>query len=109
MKDDIPEAEMGCHPADETGEEGKSPGAHDISFYCDDIKKTVEELRGRGVEFTQEIVDMGYGLVTCFKMPGLVLFSRLSDGPLSERNRSQHPSESLLKRTVGITPQPLHH
>src|SRR6185369_12043273 len=65
---DLPEAEMGCHPADP--EEGASPGRHDISFYCDDIEKTVKELRGRGVEFTEGIADHGYGLVTQFKMPG---------------------------------------
>lgn len=67
---DLPEADMGCHPADETGEHGKPDGAHDISFYCDDIEKTVRELRDRGVEFTGGIEHMGYGLVTHFVMPG---------------------------------------
>jgi hypothetical protein len=28
------------------------------------------EARGRGVEFTQEVEDHGYGLVTFFKVPG---------------------------------------
>jgi catechol 2,3-dioxygenase-like lactoylglutathione lyase family enzyme len=65
---DLPEAEMGCHPADPG--EGAPSGMHDISFYCDDIQKTVAELRARGVEFTDEIADHGYGLVTHFKMPG---------------------------------------
>jgi len=65
---DLPEADMGCHPADPT--EGKTAGTHDISFYCDDIQKTVAELKGRGVEFTEAVADMGYGLVTHFKMPG---------------------------------------
>jgi len=59
---------MGCHPADP--DEGAPPGRHDISFYCDDIEKTMSELRGRGVEFTEAIADPGYGLVTHFKMPG---------------------------------------
>ncbi len=65
---DLPEAEMGCHPADPA--EGKRAGTHDISFYCDDIHKTVAELRRRGVEFTEEVSDRSYGLVTHFKMPG---------------------------------------
>ena len=65
---DLPDAEMGCHPAEPT--EGKSSGAPHISFYCDDIEKTVSELKRRGVEFTGGIADMGYGLVTQFKMPG---------------------------------------
>ena len=28
------------------------------------------ELKGRGVEFTDDIQDHGYGLVTHFRMPG---------------------------------------
>ena len=65
---DLPDAEMGCHPAD--AEKGAPSGTHDISFYCDDIHRTVAELKGRGVEFTDEIQDHGYGLVTHFRMPG---------------------------------------
>jgi catechol 2,3-dioxygenase-like lactoylglutathione lyase family enzyme len=65
---DLPEAEMGCHPADPA--EGAQPGAHDISFYCDDIHQTVAELQRRGVEFTDAVADHGYGLVIHFKMPG---------------------------------------
>jgi catechol 2,3-dioxygenase-like lactoylglutathione lyase family enzyme len=64
---DLPEADMGCHPADP--KEAPS-GTHDISFYCDDIEKTMAELKGRGVEFTQPVSDRGYGLVTYFKVPG---------------------------------------
>ena len=41
-----------------------------MSFYCDDIEATVSELKGRGVEFKDEISDQGYGLVTHFAMPG---------------------------------------
>src|ERR1043166_200200 len=65
---DLPEADMGCHPAED--EDGARPGTHNISFYCDDINKTVAELKERGVEFTGDIVDAGFGLVTHFKMPG---------------------------------------
>lgn len=65
---DIPEADMGCHPVDE---ENKPPsGTHSISFYCDDIDKSVTELQSRGVKFTDEITDVGYGLRIHFKMPG---------------------------------------
>jgi catechol 2,3-dioxygenase-like lactoylglutathione lyase family enzyme len=63
---DLPDAEMGCHPA-----ETEAPsGTHHISFYCDDIEKTVAELKRRGVEFTDSIKDAGYGLITHFRMPG---------------------------------------
>src|SRR5437588_9964664 len=62
---DLPEAEMGCHPADP--EHGGTSGTHDISFYCDDIERTVVDLKGKGVEFTGPVTDQGYGLVTNFK------------------------------------------
>jgi predicted enzyme related to lactoylglutathione lyase len=65
---DAPEADLGVHP---TGHEGSPPAnTHDVSFYCDDIEKTVAELKGRGVEFTEPVADAGYGLVTYFKAPG---------------------------------------
>lgn len=64
---DAPEADLGVHPT-----EGNNPasGTAEISFYCDDIVKTVGELRERGVVFTQEVEDHGYGLVTFFEVPG---------------------------------------
>lgn len=65
---DLPEADMGCHPAEAA--DGHPSGAAYLSFYCDDIKKTVAELKERGVEFTDDIADLGYGLATHFKMPG---------------------------------------
>jgi predicted enzyme related to lactoylglutathione lyase len=65
---DLPEADMGCHPTDAAG--GPPSGAPSISFYCDDIRKTVAELKGRGVEFTDSVTDAGYGLRTHFRMPG---------------------------------------
>ena len=67
---DLPEADMGCHPADPSGAHGRPAGTHDVSFYCDDIEKTVGELEARGVEFTEEVSDAGFGLATHFKMPG---------------------------------------
>ena len=64
----LPEADMGCHPADEG--HGDPSGTHDISFYCDDIYKTVDELKTKGVKFKGEIEDHGYGFVTHFHVPG---------------------------------------
>ncbi len=65
---DVPEADLGCHPAD--AEEGAPSGTPSLSFYCDDIAKTVAELAGRGVEFTGPVEDQGYGLVTHLRVPG---------------------------------------
>ena len=67
---DLPEADMGCHPADDDGECGRPAGTHDISFYCDDLKQTVQEWQSRGVTFTMPIEDQGFGLVTQLEMPG---------------------------------------
>jgi len=65
----LPEADMGVHPSDESDEHSQA-GTHNISFYCDDIAGTVAELKRKGVEFTMPVEDHGYGLVTLFKMPG---------------------------------------
>ena len=62
------EADMGCHPSGNSPEDRS--GTHSISFYCDDIQKTVAQLKKKGVEFTQDVEDHGYGLVTFFKVPG---------------------------------------
>ena len=63
---DFKEGDLGVHPVDDP----KDAGQHDISFYCDDIHGTVAGMKSRGVEFTREVEDHGYGLVTYFKAPG---------------------------------------
>jgi len=63
----VPEADLGCHPSEH---DGAPSGTPHISFYCDDIEKTVAKLQARGVEFTEPVADHGYGLVTHFKAPG---------------------------------------
>lgn len=64
---DAPEADLGVHPSEG---DGPPSGTADISFYCDDIKATVSELKSRGVEFVGEVEDHGYGLVTHIRVPG---------------------------------------
>lgn len=63
---DFAEGDLGVHPVDDPAD----AGTHDVSFYCDDIQGTVRELRSRGVEFTSEVENRGYGLVTHFTVPG---------------------------------------
>lgn len=65
---DVPEADMGVHPAN--AKDGAPSGTHDISFYCDDIQKTVQSLKAKGVRFKGKIEDHGYGFVTHFRVPG---------------------------------------
>ena len=61
---DLPAGDLGCHPADKVSQ--------GISFYCDDIYKTVAELKSRGVEFATGISSQEWGLVTTIRMPGNV-------------------------------------
>lgn len=58
-------SELGVHPTDPTlGQH------HEISLMCDDIASTVADLRERGVDFTQDVRDDGFGLTARFTVPG---------------------------------------
>lgn len=65
---DLPEAEMGCHPAEDG--RGAPSGTHYLSFYCDDLDASVRALEARGVEFVDEPADVGYGRAIHFRVPG---------------------------------------
>lgn len=67
---DLPEAEMGIHPVDKGDRTGPKSGTPYISFYCTSIEQTIHELEQRGVEFTDRVSDVGYGMAIHFKMPG---------------------------------------
>jgi catechol 2,3-dioxygenase-like lactoylglutathione lyase family enzyme len=59
----LPPSEIAVHPSD-------SSGAQELYLLCDDITATVEELTGKGVEFTGPVQDRGWGLDTTFRIPG---------------------------------------
>ena len=61
----LPPAELGVHPLGEGG----SP-YHEISFMCDDIQATIDELRSRGVEIRGEPQDRGFGITSTAVLPG---------------------------------------
>lgn len=65
---DLPEADMGCHPTDHPG--SPPSGTAYLSFYCDDLAATVAAMRAKGVVFTNEPHDVGYGTAIHFEMPG---------------------------------------
>ncbi len=58
----LPPAELAAHPVE---------GAphHELYLMCDDLRATVAELEGKHVEFTREITDEGFGLVTALRLP----------------------------------------
>jgi catechol 2,3-dioxygenase-like lactoylglutathione lyase family enzyme len=62
----LPPAELGIHPTESVLEDGR----HQLYLMCDDVEATVEELKGKGVEFTQPIKNAGFGLLTAMKIPG---------------------------------------
>jgi predicted enzyme related to lactoylglutathione lyase len=62
---DLPEGDLGVHPSESA--------SHAISFYCDDITRTVKELKSRGVQFTSGITEQEWGRLTHFRMPGDVV------------------------------------
>jgi catechol 2,3-dioxygenase-like lactoylglutathione lyase family enzyme len=75
----LPPAELAAHPTD-----GQS--RHELYLMCDDISATAEELRGKGVEFTGDIIDEGFGLMTALRLPGgseLSLYQPRHASPLS--------------------------
>lgn len=62
----LPPAEVGVHPTDGPD----SPRTHAVSFTCDDIHATMAELAGRGITFTGDPVDEGWGIATTMILPG---------------------------------------
>lgn len=59
----LPPAEVAVHPTD-------GPASHELSFTCDDIAATVEDLRGKGVEVRGEPQDQGWGIAATLVLPG---------------------------------------
>jgi hypothetical protein len=64
----LPPAEIGIHPAE--GPTGAAGLRHEFSLMCDDIQKTVRQLRTKGIEVAGEPVDQGYGITVMLRLPG---------------------------------------
>lgn len=78
----LPPAELGIHPTNSASEDGR----HMLYLMCDDIVATVEELKGKGVEFSEAIQDAGWGLLSAMRIPGggeLHLYQPKHPSPLS--------------------------
>ncbi|GAA2095192.1 hypothetical protein GCM10009841_06160 [Microlunatus panaciterrae] len=59
----LPAGELAVHPSD-------GPTGHELYFMCDDVVTTMQELRAKGVEFTQDISEERWGRLTRFRLPG---------------------------------------
>jgi catechol 2,3-dioxygenase-like lactoylglutathione lyase family enzyme len=75
----LPPAELAAHPTD-------GDAHHELYLMCDDVHSAVEELSRKGVAFTREISDEGFGLMTALRLPGgseLALYEPRHPSPLS--------------------------
>jgi hypothetical protein len=65
-------SELGVHPSawEWEGQKGSSDQSFDVSLICDDLEKTMIELRGRGAEFVGELVEEEWGMTVQLKVPG---------------------------------------
>jgi catechol 2,3-dioxygenase-like lactoylglutathione lyase family enzyme len=63
-------SELGVHPAPAGGGGPAGGQHHEISLMCDDIERTVAELRANGAEFAGGITAARFGLTTMLRVPG---------------------------------------
>jgi len=97
---DLPEGDLGVHPVDDASD----AGTHDVSFYCDQIQKTVSDLESRGVRFTGPVEDHGYGLVTYFEAPGglrVQLYEPRYRKPARQKTAARPKRAASAKRSSG--------
>ena len=65
-------SEIGVHPTrgEWEGHTFESPRRHSIALMCDDIEKTVSDLRAKGAQFRGPIKHEMYGSVIMMIVPG---------------------------------------
>lgn len=61
-----PPSEIAAHPAGDGAESGR----HELYFMCDDLQATMDALKKKGVKFTMEPADQGWGIVSRLEVPG---------------------------------------
>ena len=59
----LPPSEIAVHPTESEHEP-------ELYLVCDNVEKTVAELRVKGVEILKPVSDQGWGLVTSIRIPG---------------------------------------
>jgi len=64
----LPPSELGVHPAD--GPTHGSGVRHQITFMCDNIAGTIQELRAKGVRIDGEPKNDGWGVTVMMSLPG---------------------------------------
>lgn len=62
---DVPEADLAVHPLDDDHEP-----FHQLSFVCDDIDATLEQVESLDLAVVDPVEDKGFGLAAVFELPG---------------------------------------
>jgi len=67
----LPPAEFAAHPTEE-GDDAPPDGQPRCELYlmCDDLPRTMAELKGKGVRFTMPVSEQPWGSLTMFALPG---------------------------------------
>jgi predicted enzyme related to lactoylglutathione lyase len=70
----LPPAEIAAHPTDAAdSEQAASAGGQprcELYLMCDDVKRTIDDLKRKGVEFTSPVSEQPWGLLTTLRVPG---------------------------------------
>jgi hypothetical protein len=64
----LPPSELGVHPAE--GPTYESGVRHQFSLMCDNVGKTIADLRSKGITVEGEPQDEGWGISVMLKLPG---------------------------------------
>lgn len=64
----LPPAELGVHPAESAG----GAQRHQLSFLCDDLAATIDELRARGLAVDGDPRHEQWGSFVTLRLPGEV-------------------------------------
>lgn len=104
----LPPSEMGVHPID-----GPDRASYEMYLMCDDLEKTVAELKNKGVTFPRQIIDAGWGKVTAMELPGgleLGLYeprhpTAIGTGPKKVKRAAKKPAPKKRKMVAKKKPR----
>ena len=66
----LPPAELGIHPAEGKGPTYETGTLHQFTLVCDDLTKTVAELKEKGIVIPGAPEDQGWGISVMLQLPG---------------------------------------
>jgi catechol 2,3-dioxygenase-like lactoylglutathione lyase family enzyme len=64
----LPPAELGVHPGE--GPTFDAGVRHQLTFMCDDLDATIDELRAKGIVIESAPENEGWGITTTMVLPG---------------------------------------